>query len=553
MTDTARVKPAHFAPRPLPRPASRRRRPLLIVAAALGGAAAAAVAVWLLWPRVSLSAGGSAIASVHLRGPGVSLATASADAAGRSIALRTNGSALSPLTPLAPGRTVRITVTTTNPGWIAWLAGPSARAELTVPAPSPRLVTTTEVVTPGHGVQVVFDQPVVEVRWTDGSTGHVVHLGRPETTVALAAPAGGALVRTLEVSGSARTWEAEAAPARLTYFVGSGQMASVSPAPGSTGVAPSDPVTVTLSRPVRSVFGSRLPTVAIDRITAPVAGRWVRDGAYTLEFRPQAGSVWPGQDLTVRLPVALDVVDGRTSRTEAAFSYATAPGSVTRLQELLARLQYLPLDWTSPGPTATTVPDELARATDAPAGTFAWRWQPPARLAALWQPGAYNVMTDAAVKAFEHVSGLDPVGLSNPLLWPYLSSAALADRVDPHGYTWVDVSKTLPEHLTLWRNGVDILTALTNTGIPQAPTADGSFAVYLRYKAQVMHGTNPDGTKYADPVVWVSYFNGSDAVHGFVRASYGFPQSVGCAELPYATAGQVWPHMHIGTIVTVHS
>jgi hypothetical protein len=49
----------------------------------------------------------------------------------------------------------------------------------------------------------------------------------------------------------------------------------------------------------------------------------------------------------------------------------------------------------------------------------------------------------------------------------------------------------------------------------------------------------------------VSYFNGGDALHGFIRASYGFPQSLGCVEMPFAEAGQVWPYTPIGTIVNV--
>ena len=67
-----------------------------------------------------------------------------------------------------------------------------------------------------------------------------------------------------------------------------------------------------------------------------------------------------------------------------------------------------------------------------------------------------------------------------------------------------------------------------------------------------MSGVNPDGTPYHDTgVPWVSYFHGGDAVHGFLRASYGSQQSLGCVELPYAVAGQVWPLMEIGTLVSV--
>jgi lipoprotein-anchoring transpeptidase ErfK/SrfK len=67
-----------------------------------------------------------------------------------------------------------------------------------------------------------------------------------------------------------------------------------------------------------------------------------------------------------------------------------------------------------------------------------------------------------------------------------------------------------------------------------------------------MQGTNPDGTHYNDPgVPWVSYFNGGDAVHGFLRGSYGSPQSLGCVELPYAAAATAFQLMNYGTLVTV--
>ena len=77
-----------------------------------------------------------------------------------------------------------------------------------------------------------------------------------------------------------------------------------------------------------------------------------------------------------------------------------------------------------------------------------------------------------------------------------------------------------------------MLQSLANTGIPSAPTADGTFPVYEKLQFQIMQGTNPDGSQYADPVSWVSYFNGGDAVHYFDRGSYGFQQSLGCVELP---------------------
>ena len=75
--------------------------------------------------------------------------------------------------------------------------------------------------------------------------------------------------------------------------------------------------------------------------------------------------------------------------------------------------------------------------------------------------------------------------------------------------------------------------------------------MYLRYYFQIMQGTNPDGSKYADPVYYVSYFDGGDAVHYFPRYSYGYYQSLGCVELPWDAAKKAWPYLTYGSLVTV--
>jgi hypothetical protein len=71
-----------------------------------------------------------------------------------------------------------------------------------------------------------------------------------------------------------------------------------------------------------------------------------------------------------------------------------------------------------------------------------------------------------------------------------------------------------------------------------------SFAATARYRADV-------GSTYADPVEFVSYFHGDYAVHSMNRPSYGWPQSLGCVELPFSVARQVWPYLTYGTLVTV--
>jgi lipoprotein-anchoring transpeptidase ErfK/SrfK len=154
---------------------------------------------------------------------------------------------------------------------------------------------------------------------------------------------------------------------------------------------------------------------------------------------------------------------------------------------------------------------------------------------------------------FEHDNGLAVDGLAGPAVWAAALADVAADKVDTAPYTYVLVSKVVPENLTLWENGVAKYTGIpVNTGAHGADTTDGTFQVFEHVVASEMKGTNPDGSKYDDPnVPWASYFNGGDALHGFVRATYGTPQSNGCVEMTIADAGMLWPLTPIGTLVTV--
>jgi lipoprotein-anchoring transpeptidase ErfK/SrfK len=122
---------------------------------------------------------------------------------------------------------------------------------------------------------------------------------------------------------------------------------------------------------------------------------------------------------------------------------------------------------------------------------------------------------------------------------------------NPHGYTYALADQARPETLTVWHNGQVVVRSLASTGTAQTPTPDGTFPVYLRYRSQVMRGLMPDGSPYADPVQFVSYFHGNYAVHSMHRPSFGWPQSLGCVELPLNEARLVWPFLSYGSLVTV--
>jgi lipoprotein-anchoring transpeptidase ErfK/SrfK len=219
-----------------------------------------------------------------------------------------------------------------------------------------------------------------------------------------------------------------------------------------------------------------------------------------------------------------------------------------RLQQMLAELGYLPLDFTAASPLTSPTQEG-----DPQVGTFTWRWaNQPASLTSLWTQGTDNVITKGAVMNFESQHDLTVDGIAGPEVWGAILTAVENGQGDALPYGYVYVSQNLPESATVYQNGAEVYQTVANTGVAGAPTGVGTFPVYARYTVTTMSGTNPDGSKYVDPGIrWVSYFNGGDALHGFPRASYGFPQSDGCVEMPIANAAVVFPLTPLGTLVTV--
>jgi lipoprotein-anchoring transpeptidase ErfK/SrfK len=261
-------------------------------------------------------------------------------------------------------------------------------------------------------------------------------------------------------------------------------------------------------------------------------------------------------------PGAKATLNGSPTETIATTTttFTVEAGDQTRLEQILAELNYLPFTFTPnvlPAGITTGLADEpttaAAVSTSAVAGTMAWAYPNiPASLSALWAPGQANVIDKGAIMAFESAHDMTVDGEAGPAVWNALLAAVAARQVDPNPYDYLMASETLPETLTVWRAGQIIYTTPSNTGVPGATTELGTFPVYARYTSTTMTGTNVDGSKYVDPgIPWVAYFNGGDAVHGYVRASYGFPQSNGCVELPVTNAAQVFTMDPLGTLVTV--
>jgi hypothetical protein len=346
------------------------------------------------------------------------------------------------------------------------------------------------------------------------------------------------------------------APARPS---GALRVLSVTPAAHASQVNGATTISVVFSAALAA--DSPLP-----RITPAIPGQWQRSGS-TAQFVPATGF----RELTsvrVRIPAGgngIRSASGRLLSRPMTVRFRTGAYSAVRLAQLLSQLGYLPLTWVpansgegaSPGTasvsTSTTAATPLGKAYDPPAGYFRWHHGYPAELKRFWDNGApSSLIIDGAVRAFEADHGLTMDGIAGQQVWKDLFSAAARGEANGHGYTYAIASEHLPETLTIWHNGHKVLRTLANTGIPGRSTVPGTFPVYLRYVDTIMKGTNPDGTKYSDNVHFVSYFNGGDAVHYFVRASYGFPQSLGCVELPYAPAVKAFSLLSYGSLVTVN-
>ena len=316
----------------------------------------------------------------------------------------------------------------------------------------------------------------------------------------------------------------------------------ISPAAGASGVSTATPIVVRLSSALAAT--SHNPA-----ISPAVAGAWTRVDATTLKFTPTVP--WPAaRRVTVSVPSGANSLVSaakQTLRTSATASFVTTGVSTLRIQQLLAELHYLPLNFHTTGAAHTG-----AATATAETGTFSWRWAAAQSvLGSSWSAGKTNFLTHAALMDFQAQHGLSADGVAGPVTTAALIKDALTHKIDTRTYNFVHVAKGSPESLTLYVNGAVRFHVPVSTGITGATTYDGTFAVYEHVYYTEMKGTDVDGTKYDDNIYYASYFNGGEALHAYPRASYGFPQSNGCVEMNPATAKTVWPFTPLGTPVTV--
>lgn len=496
----------------------------------------------LAWPQIHLGASSNALTRLDLPGfAGTVDQLEVRSANGSTIPVSRRHGELWPERELDAGANITISVTVEHPSWISWLVGKSDHRTFTVTTPVTHVASNWVQVPDGKPVQVSFNAPVgiVEIN----GQRNVLASATTHVKIPHAQPTGSALIKA-----AARAWERLTNAARVSWFPARSYPQLLARPATDVLLSPRSQLSLTFSRPLRLVFRDGVyPT-----LKPSVPGRWVTIDQHTLAFRPAGLGFGLGATVHVVLPSRAHLVGaGATSNVV----WKVAPGSTLRLQQLLAELGYLPVDWTPGNPNAqpVTLRDEFAAAVSPPHGAFNWRWKnTPAPLQKLWAAGELTTITRGAVMMFEDDHGLATDGIAGPSVWRALFTALMNGDRKTDGYSYVFVHRNVPQSMNLWHNGKVIVTSPGNTGIPSAPTQLGTFPVFEHISVGTMSGTNPDGSHYHDPGVrYISYFNGGDALHAFPRASYGTPQSLGCVELPLDAAAQVWPYTPIGTLVTI--
>jgi peptidoglycan hydrolase-like protein with peptidoglycan-binding domain len=518
----------------------------LLIAAAVVVVVVVAVAVL---STVSLSSGGAALANVEARPLAGTVTSVRAwRAGGRAVpVIYTNGE-VTPLRKLRPGEAVTVSVAVKRPGWLSWALGSEETKTVTLHTPVARVAQEVLTVPHGSSVSVNFDAPVVAVAVGAGGELRAHRLAAPSSDVSIGsrAPTG-----TVEVAAAARSWETVGRPARVSWFPPARQpVLATLPAAGAN-TSPAGPIYLTFSQPVTTVLGGSDPT-----LSPATPGTWREANSHMLVFTPSGFGAPMDSELTVHFPRALAVSTGSGLQVTRAVHWHVPAGSTLRLQQLLAQAGYLPLEWHPSGAdVAHTASAELQAAVEPPRGSFSWRYpNTPHQLEALWSEGQANEITRGAVMRFEDQHELEPDGEPGAAVWKQLLQDAIAGRRTSEPYSYVYVHREVPETTTLWSAGHVVITTPANSGVPGAETELGTFPVFEHIPEGTMTGTDPDGVHYeVHGIKWISYFNGGDALHYYERASYGFPQSNGCIEMPLAAAAKIWPYTPIGTLVTVET
>ncbi|MGE5269940.1 MAG: L,D-transpeptidase family protein [Thiohalocapsa sp.] len=514
---------------------------LALAGAFLGGFVAAVRGGWL---GGAIGVDGAALARLEAPALGGRLDWVRVeDARGRPVAVRLVGDQLWPRRRLPQAVRLSIEARFSRPGLLGLLFGGGRVSHLALLTPQAQVSGRLFRFRSGEPVMFGFSEPVqvVDLRISGRRWRRVFAASR-------AAVAAGVSARGRDAAGEAvvaaapRRWEQLSLPVRVRWFPpGSDAMVAAAPLLGGS-LRPWQELRLVFSQSLSTLFGRRLP-----RLSPKVQGEWRRLDADTLVFEPGPRGFPLAATITIALPAPVQPATGATTTPARLLRWQVVSGSLLRLQQLLAQLGYLPLDWQPADAVADASPAAQIRAAmHPPAGSFGWRYaNTPEQLSALWQPGRPNLLTSAAILAFQSQHGLHQDGSADADLWQaLLADAATGTPTSSNGYSYILISRAIPQTLSLWHNGQTIIRSRVNAGTLQNPIQPGSYPIRQRYARQTASGAG-------QPNRWINYFHGSDSLHSSTRRSYGRPDSSDGIELPAPIAYRLWPYTGVGTLVTI--
>ena len=314
--------------------------------------------------------------------------------------------------------------------------------------------------------------------------------------------------------------------------------------PTGANVAAGSTVTVQFSTDLAP--GSPMPT-----LSPPVAGSWAVLSPSLLEYQA-TGPLVPGATETVTVPGGSSGVvgsEGQRLAQSVTSQFTVAPGSILRLQQLLAELGYLPLTFTPASPLTSPTQEGNDQV-----GSFTWRWpNQPLALETLWTPGTNNVITQGAVMNFESQNGLKTDGLAGPQVWTDLLADVQSGKGDALSWDYVLVSQSRPSRRPSTRTARRL----------QHPGQHRGGRSHHRQRdlagLRPLHGDHNE----RDQPRWLALLGPGHPVGELLqrrgrpaRLRAGvlwLPQSDGCVEMPVANAAVVFPLTPIGTLVTVQA
>jgi lipoprotein-anchoring transpeptidase ErfK/SrfK len=110
------------------------------------------------------------------------------------------------------------------------------------------------------------------------------------------------------------------------------------------------------------------------------------------------------------------------------------------------------------------------------------------------------------------------------------------------------VVSTERQRIFAYEDGRLVHSHLVSTGLPNSPTVQGDYSIYVKYLADDMSG--PD--YFLPQVPYVMYFFAGYGLHGtYWHNSFGRPMSHGCVNLPTPEAQWFFNWASVGTPVRV--